>query len=465
MRLPLFFYFVFIVQFAVAQTSDFVVVDSITVKGNRQTRKKTILRELDFTVNDTIPVEDFGKRLSANELRLMNTNLFASARINITRWDTENKHATVEVIVKESWYIYPYPIFELADRNFNVWWVQQNHDWRRINFGVRLYYQNPAGLGDLVKLTAQYGYTQKYEAEYNLPYINKKQTLGLSVNTFFTKNKEIGYTTRQNILAFRTIGNEELIRRQRYWLQLNYRPRLRNYHFARLEHHQNRIAEEVVMLNPDFFLNGSTQQRFLAAHYQYFYDNRDIKFYPINGSFFTLLVRKEGILPKDEINTLSIASMWGKYFPFTKRLSAEIITQGKVSLLRNKIPYFNYRALGFNETNLRGYEYYIVDGLDYGILKTSLRYAVLARNFNLGKYMALESFKQLPVKMFLTLNNDLGYVNDPFNYEHNSFSNRLLWGGGVGLDIILYYSIVFQIEYSMNHLREKAVYLHYKVNF
>ncbi|MCB0565677.1 MAG: hypothetical protein KDD01_15005, partial [Phaeodactylibacter sp.] len=62
------------------------------------------------------------------------------------------------------------------------------------------------------------------------------------------------------------------------------------------------------------------------------------------------------------------------------------------------------------------------------------------------------------------LNNDLGYTNDPYTARLNPLSNRLLWGGGIGLDIVLYYDKVIQIEYSFNDLMENGLFLHLNLN-
>ena len=49
-------------------------------------------------------------------------------------------------------------------------------------------------------------------------------------------------------------------------------------------------------------------------------------------------------------------------------------------------------------------------------------------------------------------------------YHLNALSNRLLWGGGIGLDIVLYYDKVIQIEYSFNDLMENGYFLHLNLN-
>jgi len=71
----------------------------------------------------------------------------------------------------------------------------------------------------------------------------------------------------------------------------------------------------------------------------------------------------------------------------------------------------------------------------------------------------------MPVKWYLSLNNDFGFVNNPFYKENNSLGNQLLWGGGIGLDIVAYYDKVFRLEYSFNSLGESGFFLHWELNF
>ena len=49
-------------------------------------------------------------------------------------------YVDVMVDVKERWYIFPLPIFELADRNFNEWW--KTRDFSRTNYGLSVVQNN-----------------------------------------------------------------------------------------------------------------------------------------------------------------------------------------------------------------------------------------------------------------------------------------------------------------------------------
>ena len=64
----------------------------------------------------------------------------------------------------------------------------------------------------------------------------------------------------------------------------------------------------------------------------------------------------------------------------------------------------------------------------------------------------------LPVKLYLKSYADVGYAYDrPEN--HTRLSNKLLYTGGVGLDVLTLYDIQASFEYSLNQLNEKGLFL------
>jgi hypothetical protein len=146
-------------------------------------------------------------------------------------------------------------------------------------------------------------------------------------------------------------------------------------------------------------------------------------------------------------------------------LSLAQIVKGRVALIREKQPYFNSVALGYELDYVRGYEFYVIDGLDYFYTKTSLRYQIVSWKYDFGKYMPIKAFKVMPIKIFLAINNDFGYANNPFYGRNNSLANELLWGYGVGLDMVIYNDKSFQFEYSANRLGEHGFFLHWEFNF
>ena len=445
---------------------EYVYIDSILIQGNKKTKDKIILRELKIGIGDSIHISQLSDVLEKNKKLVLNTGLFTWGSINIKSWDARTNQVSLLIEVAETWYIWPFPIFELADRNFNVWWNEFNASLSRVNFGIRLTHNNTSGNMDPLKLTLQAGYTQKYELKYKLPPLNKNQTVGVIADIFYAKNREIPYITTGNILQFERRDNEFPLQRFRAGFSFFFRPKIRSYHYGKVSYQENFISSYAANeLNPDYFLNARTRQRFINLRYEYVYENRDIIPYPLSGNYLSLVLEKEGIGIWNERNGFYVTGKFAQYFSFWKKWSTEFIFKGKLALIRDKQPYNKYRALGYFEDFLRGYEFYVIDGLDFTYLKSSLRYELINKRVNWGKLMPIKTFKLMPLRIYLTLNSDVGYTNDPFYFDANPLTNRWLWGGGLGLDINLFYSSTFQIEYSLNHLWEKGLFLHYKLNF
>ena len=60
---------------------------------------------------------------------------------------------------------------------------------------------------------------------------------------------------------------------------------------------------------------------------------------------------------------------------------------------------------------------------------------------------------------------NLGYVYSDRPLNSNKLSNTLIRTAGIGLDVISIYDFVLKIDYSVNQLGDKGVYLHGGINF
>jgi hypothetical protein len=67
--------------------------------------------------------------------------------------------------------------------------------------------------------------------------------------------------------------------------------------------------------------------------------------------------------------------------------------------------------------------------------------------------------------LYLGLFSDMGYIIDRQTDQDNALSNSLLWGNGISLDYVTYYDKLLRIEFSVNHLGEKGVFLHFSNPF
>ncbi len=443
-----------------------VYVDLVTVEGNKQTRTSIILRELTFAEGDTLPVATLAKTLELSENLVLNTGLFNEVAIVFKRWEGASGKVHIHVKVEEAWYLYPIPRFELADRNFNVWWVEQNRSLDRINYGLEFTHLNTTGRRDKFQIGAIFGYTQQLTLAYSLPYINARQTIGIGGEISYARNREVNYATLDNSQAFYNPDSSYVYRRLYSNLTLTLRPGLRTRHQFQLDYQQNHIAEEVALeLNPDFFLGGRRMQRFFSLRYLYQFENRDVRFYPWSGSYFSFELEKDGLGFFSDRNALTMRVRYDHHLPFSRRFSLGLSGNAQVGIIRQQQPYNDNRALGFNGNNIRGYEYYVVDGMDMLLIKTSLHFFLWDTNINFGKLMPIPAFRRLPLRFYFSLNNDAGIANDPFlNEAVNPLNGKWLWGGGLGLNIVIFYDKVFRVEYSVNQMGEAGLFLHTSLN-
>ncbi|MBL7774523.1 MAG: BamA/TamA family outer membrane protein [Saprospiraceae bacterium] len=435
-----------------AQTGDtglgFVRIDTIMLEGNRKTKPSLILRELEFSAGDSLPLSTLAETLERNRLRVMNLSLFSSSTVEL---DTlgGGRLLAVRFRLVEMWYLYPIPLFELADRNFNVWWSEFNRSLKRVNYGIAWTHLNLSGHADILRVNLNFGYSNRYELVYERPWLNRRQTLGFRVATGFSRTHEVAYRTGGNKQLF-TVDPDNW-QKNRYYanLSLRWRPKLLVDHSAILEYHFNQIADTITtIVNPDFFLDSRSRQRHFSLIYRFTIDKRDIRPYPLSGWLAVLDLRQNGLLPSDDLHLFRATAEWKKYTAFTPFLSLETVLKARVSLPRRQPPFFNNQALGYGNDLVRGYEFFVMDGLDYGLLRSSVHLRLFEHTFNFGKIVPMKAFKVMPLKLYFSINNDLGYANDPYYAANNPLTNRLLYGYGIGLDIIAFYDKVAKFEWS-----------------
>ena len=59
----------------------------------------------------------------------------------------------------------------------------------------------------------------------------------------------------------------------------------------------------------------------------------------------------------------------------------------------------------------------------------------------------------------------VGYAKNNTDYIDNSLANSILWGRGFSIDYVTYYDKLLRIEFSINELGEKGVFLHFSNPF
>jgi hypothetical protein len=217
-------------------------------------------------------------------------------------------------------------------------------------------------------------------------------------------------------------------------------------------------------INPDFFLQSRTHQNYIALSYRGIYDKRDLQLFPMKGLFAGVEVTKEGLGTKGEINSLYVSPFVEYHFPISNAVSIGTLFKGQYGLNRDKQPFWNYQGLGYGRDYVRGYELYVINGMDFIYNKTSLKMRLLNKKVDWKRKMP-KAFREMPIQLHLTLNYDIGHVNDPFYAVDNPLVNQTISGGGPGLCLILYHTFALHLEYNFNELGENGLFLHTKTSF
>jgi outer membrane protein assembly factor BamA len=446
----------------------YFLVGNITILGNVRTKPHIITRELDFKEGDTLYTVSLKSLKDINENKIFNTGLFITSTIHFTGGDSYDGAAApvvrdVLIVVKERWYTYPNLIFELADRNLNEWWYDRGRDLSRTDYGIWFTQKNFRGRNELLSVRLQGGFTQKFDMSYRIPYINKKQLAGAGFYASYSTNKDVAIQTKENKLDF--LASEEVLRtRLALSTVYTYRSGFYKFHQAELKYNYNTIHDTVATLNPSYFLNGRTKQRYFSLVYGYTIDRRDIRAYPLAGKYTRFNIEQLGLFSSDDLHLTRIGAMFAHYQPLKWNFFLANEIGGSLTINYNTPqPYNELRALGYGNRVVRGYEYYVIDGQHFLMSKNSLRKRILNRKLDMGNLVPIRQFQTIPIAIYLKGHMDAGYVHNQFSEQLNPrFSNNLLTGTGVGIDVVSYYDMVFRVEYTVNRAMERGFFFHVK---
>jgi outer membrane protein assembly factor BamA len=440
-----------------------IIIGTIKVEGNFITKTSIILRELNFKSGDTLSAGDWDMASLRSKNNILNTSLFNFVNIDTSGHSGGVTDLTISVV--ERWYIFPIPVFQLEERNFNVWWNQDHRSLNKLDYGLFLSDNNTRGRKEILKIKLQLGYTVQWGVTYDIPYITKNQNLGLQFNFTSSQNKEIAYTSIGNILTYLNTPNTILQQQYTSAIDLTYRQGLYDTHYLELNFSACYINDSILKLSTDYLPNNLKHSVFFGGKYYFKRDLRDRAPYPLEGYFFDFSLNDYGLgmaLPGQKaFNILYVQSSIHKYWKLTEKLFYATEVEGKISENGTQ-PYYLQRALGYGNDFVRGYEYYVIDGNNYGLVKNEVKFQLINIPAQPLPLFGIKQFDKAYFALYFTAFSDWGYVGsaDP-NVVNNFLANTPLWGNGVGLDVVAYYDIVVRFEYSFNKLNQSGFFLHF----
>jgi outer membrane protein assembly factor BamA len=435
------------------------LISSITVVGNKKTRSNIILREVPFTAGMSFSLSLLIDLFKQGEQQIMNTALFHSVRIYASKFEGNCLEITVEVA--ERWYLFPFPFFDLVDRNINQWLIDQKASLQRVNYGLKLLYNNTTGHNDKLRLWLINGYTRELSISYEKPYFDRKMQWGFRLAARTGKGREINYNTIEDkqvflrtpdfIRSFASVGGE-----------LTYRKKLFARHNFGIFYFREKVEDTVLRANPDYFRVRGSINQFPELYYQFTYAKMDYIPYPREGFGTRVRFSKLGITPSFNLWQLHWQMM--KIWPVGLKNIVTFESYAGVKLPFSQ-PYVNRRFLGYEEIFMRGFEYNVVDGVAGGYLRSSFARELFRVNIPLPGFIRKRaSLSTVPFKVFGKLYSNAGYVYSPepgFNFLQNKF----LHAAGFGIDILSLYDLTIRIEYSFNNFGQNGLFLHRTSSF
>ena len=429
------------------------VISEIIISGNVITQEDIIKRELLFRIDSIYLKTELESKIKLSQQNLKNLNLFNFIEIEKKE---KNNLTTVYIKLTERWYIWPYPIFELADRNFNSW--IDKRDLNRVNYGLFFNWENFRGKNQLLRIKSRFGFKEHYQIMYDIPYVNEKKTFGIKTNIEYFRRKTTFFNTTNNKLDYYSdnINNNYTSKDFHFSANFSLRKNIYATHDLNLSYFQTEIAKEISKLSAKYLNNNKSIGSYARIDYLYTLDKRDYNIYPLNGHY--LMIELSNHIPlESDVNHFEIIGKIEKHISFHPRL--HFGTSFKFKTSNADSTYFAQKSLGF-EDYVRGYEYYVIDNQKFIISKSILKWCLIKKKKFDINILKIKQFQKSFYSIYFSIFSDYGYTTNKFNDNPNDLSNKSLWGNGVSIDYLTYYDKLLRIEYSINHLGEKGVFLH-----
>jgi outer membrane protein insertion porin family len=397
-----------------------LTVAKIVVVGNESTKEYVILREMSLKVGGTLDTV----AMQYDQKRIYSLQLFNKVDIDYT---AEGTQATVFVRVSERWYIFPIPILGFKYRDLS-----------KPFYGAALIHQNFRGRNEKVMASAIFGYDGSFTLSYQNPKLTDDDDIffGGAIGMHHVRNLNVAQNEYdQKVFA----AGFSLGKRFGLYLTL----------LGSVGYDQWEIADP----QADRTLSPDGRDRFFSIGGNLSYDRRDIREYPMAGSYFGIAATKFG-LGESEVNLVRYRIDLRDYEPLNGDFSLCVRAFGSF-LSGGASPSYLHSFFGYND-RIRGYFKEALEGEDLTGGSLELRLAIFKPRYLTVSIPYLpREFSVWRYGLYAGIFADAGTT-----WFRNDAVLKGPWyaGYGVGLHFLLPYSFVVRTEYALNqHGRSEFV--------
>lgn len=393
-------------------------VENVMIVGNSETKDFVVLREMSLKTGEYITQ----KLISYDQSRIYSLGLFNRVIIHVL--PVSDTSADLVVEVNERWYIFPFPIFGIRDR-----------DWKKVYWGGGILHSNFRGRNEKLYATFTLGYDPSVAMAYRNPF--------LSVDGSYQFEGRFAYDRVRNRSIIAQEGGENFSE-EHFSLVFSLGKRFGINHMFWFSG-----GSEIIKVSeylPGRTINPDGKDLFPYFSVSYNYDSRDLYEYPSMGTFLRFSVKKYGF-PGNAIDMVRYATDFRHYLPVFSKviLTGRIFTDFAAA---GRTPSYNRVYFGYTE-RIRGHFKEVREGENLFGISTEIHYPIFGPVYYSVDYLPQE-FGIIKFGIVAAIFADAGTVwfrSKPFAL--NTFSR----GYGTGIHLLLPYSIVLRIDYAWNEVR------------
>ena len=407
-------------QYSNAQESKSAIVRRIVVVGNNKTKDIVIQREMTTKIGDKLDE----KELQADKNRIMNLNLFT--RVEFQQMQMEGGIVLL-VIVAERWYIFPYPIFFINER-----------DWDKVSYGAGLIHQNFRGSNVELDGTFWLGFNPGVNVRYSNPWIGGK-------NRFYTKLQAFSSKIRSKSLKY-----PERFQQIIQGANMTFGKRWGYKTFLSLSTGYSRLTVPEEYKEVTFSESRTDHLPTMGLSFRY--DARDLYHFPSKGIRLDVYASQTGFT--QTLNYYKYGIDFRFYVPIYKKIV--FAARSATDLSQGSLPDYGKSFLGYDE-RIRGYFNTRKEGDNRAMLGAELRFPIVPiRYVSMGG--TASSFGSYGNDLPFGLSGEIFYdAGATWLQGQQLHQENFIKGFGVGLLLHVPYVHVLRLEYAFDQERNSEV--------